>query len=237
MKNLLFITALIATALFTSCSEGYVEEDYANYYTYATAYTATAEADYVAFKTDYDETFYIQENDSSVSVSSLTIGNRYVMGIRLSDSNYSSYDYAAKLYSITSVVMGSYVNITSEAQNEAIPNDEFYDSNSVVSLTKGFLNVYISFQSNNGNSSKVYLATNSLSTPTKTKDNYVNFELRLDNGNTDENTTVYTYGGYVSFSIDESYSSLLEGKDGIILCIKEIYGDEYYEIPSVDLFD
>lgn len=237
MKKLLFITALFITALFTSCSEGYSEEDYANYYTYATAYSATAETDYIAFKTDYDETFYVSENETSASLSSLTIGNRYVMGVRLSDSNYSSYDYAAKLYNITTVVMGSYVNITSEAQDEAIPNDEFYDSNSVVGLTKGFLNLYVSFQSNNGASSKVYLATNSLSTPTTTKENYVNFELRLDNGNTDDSTTVYTYGGYVSFSIDEGYSSLLEGKDGMILCIKEAYGDKYYEIPSVDLFD
>lgn len=236
MKKLLIIPVLLSLLFTTSCVKSGISTDFPDY-TYATIREATGLEYEVYFELDNNEKIYIDKNSSSVTLSSLTIGDRVIVGVDLYDSEISGYKYGINLRQIIGVTEGENVVVNSEAENNAIANDAVESVYSNITLTYGYLNTYVSYSSTDLSSAKFYLVEVTYEDAEETDEDYANFELRYDNGGGDSETEfIEETAGYVSFNM-ESFILSLSGKKGIILrlCIEDS-DDVYVQVDAENLF-
>ncbi len=237
MKKLLFLPAMIiASAIaLTSCSNS-GNESYYGVYTYATVFEDENNEEFgVLFKTDSGKKICVTDNDTTVNINDLTIGDRKVIGMKLVDG-VDSYDYLGSLFDIMAVSMGDCTTIENEEQNEAITDIALTLLNSNYSLGLGYLNLFIGFYTDDFKNAQYHLANNLIVDPTTTKGGYLNLELRVD-GSSDKDSSKECFD-YVSFNL-EPFRELLEDKKGIILRINTIDEDEeiqYIQIDSSSMF-
>ncbi|MFI3289945.1 MAG: NigD-like C-terminal domain-containing protein [Rikenellaceae bacterium] len=237
MKKLLFLPAMIiASAIaLTSCSDNN-KDSYYGVYTYATVFEDDNNEEFgILFETDYGKKIYVEENNTTVNIKNLTVGDRKVVGMKLVEAT-GDYTYSGSLFDIMAVSMGDCTTIESEEQNDAIADLALTLLNSNYSLGMGYLNLFIGFNTDDFKNAQYYLANNEVVDPTTTKSGYLNLELRVD-GSSDEDNNKECFD-YVSFNL-ESFRELLEDKKGIMLRINTVDEDDeiqYVEISSSKIF-
>lgn len=224
MKKIFFICALAATTFFTSCdNDSHGSSQISSTYI-LTAYDVADQEFEIIFVSDDDKSVYILENNSTDDLSEITEGMRVAAELILVESEIDDFDYAAKLISIKPVIMGEYLSIDEEADDEALADDVLSYVFSNIVLYKGYLNILVGYNTADVDNAKFYLVTNNVVDPEKKEEGFVNLELRYDAAGDDVDSdissiTAKEYNNHISFDL-EPLRSLLEDNDGIILRIK-----------------
>ncbi len=234
MKKFLFIPALIISALITSCNIG-DEENYSEFFTYATVFAAADQDSGIAFVNDYDQTFYVISNATNTDLSTLTVGDRKVISVKAVASELSDYDFAITLNNIYDVEVGECVTVETQEESDALLDSPFEFISPDIVLTQGFLSIYVGYPSDDIMNIKYYLVDNKVAElEEEIEDGYVYLELRIATTNVDDGGK--DYEEFVSFDL-EPFRDILEGKDGIILRLNTETNDiVYHEISSSSIF-
>ncbi|MFI3263301.1 MAG: NigD-like C-terminal domain-containing protein [Rikenellaceae bacterium] len=236
MKKLFILPVLLSLLFVTSCNNNNSGIDAPDIYTYATVRETDAVEDGIYFELDTDDTFYVNLNLSKTDLSDLTIGERVIVGIDYSKSEIADFDYVADLYQVLNVIEGECTTVSSESEDEAIANDQLVSMYSSISLSYNYLNTYITYSSNNASNAKFYLVYVMYEKEAEEVEDYVNFELRYDNGNSGTGEETST-SEYLSFDVS-AYRQLLLDKKGINLKIDtELSGEIWVTIDSDNLFE
>ncbi|MFR9524165.1 MAG: NigD-like C-terminal domain-containing protein [Rikenellaceae bacterium] len=250
MKQIFLFATLAAGLLATSCdnkSDSYT--DVPEGYYFATVMEVGAEPatdqdtpqddDDAAevelyFLLDSQESFIVTENVSKIEIEELTIGARVIAGATLEKNTDDTYNYTAKLYDAAVVVVGESVEVTTQEEDEAVANDAFAAVSTGITLTQGYLNLYVSITSEDVESAKFYLVENTFTENDDAKEDYLSLELRFDSAGEEGKGT--KYNKYLSFDMSE-YQEKLEGKDGVQLRIKTKTNESVtVEVDSKNLF-
>lgn len=189
----------------------------------------------IYFLLDSKETFVVTKNISRTDLDDLEIGDRVVTGVTLAKCADDSYDYTAKLYDVIDVAVGENVTVTNEEESEALEDDRFSYIATDITLTKGFLNLFVGIQTEDLDAVKFYLVDNQFDEPLAEDDDYLYLELRYDS--TGKQGAGLLYKGYLSFDM-ETYREQLADKDGVILRAKTDKSGEFtVKVDSDELFD
>lgn len=239
-KGIFYLFAVCAAMLVTSCDKfDSGDWDLPAGYAYATVKDAAVgvglSQETVYFELDNGNTFYIGENKSSVDYSDFSANSRVLVGITLYDSDYTEYDYMAKLYGLASVLVGENETVNTDEESDAIADDKLLYMSTSVSLTRGYLNLYAYYETSDNENVKFYLVENTMEELDDEYDDYLYLELRFDDAVTSSSDE--TYDRYVSFNM-ESFQTQLEGKNGVILRVKTAAsGTSKLIVDSYKLFD
>ncbi|MFR9649895.1 MAG: NigD-like C-terminal domain-containing protein [Rikenellaceae bacterium] len=246
MKKI-FLLALSASLLTVSCDKS-DDFDWSNRpqsYVYATVISVDADAtdddsnDEVVegdiyFQLDSKETFVVTENLSKVDFEDLEVGMRLITGVTFSKSTDDIYDYTATLYEMVEVVLGERAEVSTKEESEAIADDEFSYIAADILLSRGYLNLFVGFQSEDIYKANVYLVDNNFDEPAETDDDYLNLELRFDSAG--EEAKGDKYERYISFDM-LPYREMLDGKKGVLLRVKtQKSGTISLKVNSKELF-
>ncbi len=241
-----FFLFALATALFaTSCDKNDNNWDLPEGYGYVTVMKGnidpasdddsddTTETE-VYFQFDSKDTFVVTENISRLDLDDLEEGQRLIAGVTLTESTDGIYDFTAKLYEVIGVLVGNNVTVTTEEESDAIADNQFSMIATDISLTKGYLNFLVYFESENIGDVDFNLVTNTFDEPAETDEDYLNLELRFDRAS--DESVGPKYERYLSFDM-ESYRELLADKDGILLRVKTLKsGTITVKVDSKDLY-
>lgn len=242
MKQKLIFSLFAASAAFATSCDNNNDWDLPNLYTYATVMelddtetTSTTEGSNIYFQRDNGETFNIAENKSIINYSKLDAGTRVVAGVTLYESDNAAFDNSADLYELYSVFVGTNEIVTTEEESDAIADDTFDFIATDVSLTLGYLNLFVGITAKDTDDIGFYLVENLIVNETDDSDgDYLALELRYDSAGAEGSGS--TYSTYVSFDMS-SFEEKLEGKDGIILRAKTLKNESIdITIESDNLF-
>ncbi len=240
-KVYLIASTVLASLLLSSCMDKSSNGGVYTVCSYATVHQDDSVEAGVYLETDSDEKLYIVENKSDKKLDELEDLARVVAIVGIEESQKEDFDYTAILFDVLDVTLGEVVTVETKEQDEAIGDDKFAFVLNQLTLYKGYLNLYVGYQSEDEDNAKFYLVNNTVTEPDLSLEGYVSLELRYDNASPASDEVSISedkvHEGYLSFDV-ESLRDELEDKKGVVLCIKtQKSGTINLKVDAVNLFE
>ena len=158
-------------------------------------------------------------------------GARALIYYSLLDMPAEGYTYNAALYGIVSVTSALAEVVDTQEKLDAMKEDPIVGAGG--QLVGGWINFIVRYVASSGDASvhKFHLIVNETAEPVRTKEGYLNLELRHDAGS--EHIGTY-YDRALSFNT-ASIAELLEGKEGIIVSYYDGAQEQWLEIKRMDI--
>lgn len=207
--------AFVATFLFQSCFTD-DDADVADYIAVATTHVVPADNGVQGtyyFELDNAKTLTPVINNAN-SFSAVE-GQRVILQYDIESSATAGYDYGIELFKITEILTKNIEILTADNEDE-IGNDVVTISQDYSNMTSDHLNLQISYPAGSSSAS-IHLVENTI-TPAEDSD-YTVLELRLNNPNSDSETSTQTLSGLVSFNMGD-YNPTITGKLGLKVIAK-----------------
>lgn len=223
--GLLLLTAFAAAGLAScnsSSSEGPIVQSFVTVH-------AGFGSDYW-FETDAGRTIWPGDKSNIGSYQAVE-GARALIYFSLLDMPVEGYTYNAKLYGIVSVTSGLVEVVDTQEKLDAMNEDPIVGADGL--LVGSWINFVVRYVASSGDASahKFHLIVNETAEPSRTKEGYLNLELRHDAGN--EHIGTY-YDRALSFNT-APIAELLEGKEGIIVSYYDGTQEQRLEIKRTDI--
>ena len=183
-----------------------------------------------SFETDAGRTIWPGDKSNIGSYEAVE-GARALIYYSLLDMPAEGYNLNVKLYGIVSVTSAPVEVVDTQEKLDAMKKDLIVGAGG--QLVGGWINFIVRYVASSENVAKhkFHLIVNETAEPVRTKEGYLNLELRHDAGS--EYSGLY-YDCALSFNT-ASIAELLEGKEGIIVSYYDGTQEQWLEIKRTDI--